>query len=116
MYKPNYKITPLITKYIGIISAAREAILSSPLLPKIESRLKQEALINRSHHSTSIEGNRLSKKQVAAIVSGERVSARAKDKKEVLNYISALKFIDKYGQDIRKMTSSVILNLTTLRM
>lgn len=114
MYKPNYKITPVITKYIGMISAAREAILGSPLLPKIESRLKQEALISRSHHSTSIEGNRLSKEQVAAIVSGKRVTAKPKDKKEVLNYISALKFIDKYGRDIRKMTSSTVLKIYKL--
>jgi Fic family protein len=114
MYNPNYKITPLITKYIGIISAAREAILSSPLLPKIESRLKQEALINRSHHSTSIEGNRLSKEQVAAIVSGERIVARPRDKKEVLDYIAALKFIDKYGRDIKKMTATVVLKIHKL--
>jgi len=114
MYKPNYKITPAITKYIGVISAAREAILNSALLPRIESRLKQEALISRSHHSTSIEGNRLSKKQVAAIVSGEKVTAAPRDKKEVLNYISALKFIDKYGRDIKRIASSAILKIHKL--
>jgi len=96
------------------MSAAREAILSCPLLPKIESRLKREALISRSHHSTSIEGNRLSKEQVAAIVSGKRVTAKPKDKKEILNYISALKFIDKYGRKIVKMTPSTILKIHDL--
>lgn len=114
MYKPNYKITPIITKYIASISSAREAVLSSPLLPKVESRLKREALISRSHHSTSIEGNRLSKEEVARIVSGGKISARPKDKKEVSNYIAALKFIDKYGRDIKKMTLSVILKLHKL--
>jgi len=114
MYKPNYKITPIITKYIGVISAAREAVLSSPLLPKIESRLKKEALISRSHHSTSIEGNRLSKVQVAAIVSGQNITARPKDKKEVQNYISALRFIDKYARHIKKMTPSSILKIHSL--
>jgi Fic family protein len=76
--------------------------------------LKREALISRSHHSTSIEGNRLSKEQVAVIVSGGKVEARPKDKKEVLNYLSALKFIDKYGRNIKVFTSAVILKLHKL--
>jgi Fic family protein len=114
MYRPNYKITPIITRHIAAISAAREVILNSPLLPKIESRLKREALISRSHHSTSIEGNRLSKEQVAIIVSGGRVTARPRDRKEVLNYISALKFIDRYGQSIKTFTPAVILKLHKL--
>jgi Fic family protein len=114
MYKPNYKITPIITKEIGAIAAAREAILSSPFLPKIENRLKKDALINRSHHSTSIEGNRLSREQVALIVSGKKLPARSKDKKEVMNYISTLKFIDKYGRNIKRMTPSTILKIHNL--
>lgn len=113
-FKPNYKITPIITKYIGLISAAREAILDSPLLPKIEKQLRKEALISRSHHSTSIEGNRLSKEQVAKIVSGGQVEARPKDKREVLNYVAALEFIDKQGRVMKKMTPAVILKLHQL--
>ncbi len=114
MYKPKYKITPKITKYIGEISASREAILNSAILPRIIPLLKKEALINRSHHSTSIEGNPLSKEQVAIIVSGGKIKAREKDKKEVLNYIKALKFIDKYGRNIKKYTPATILKLHEL--
>jgi len=114
MYKPNYRITPVITKLVAAISSAREAIMSSPILPKIESRLKKDALISRSHHSTSIEGNRLSREQVAVIVSGGKVEARPRDKNEVLNYIEALKFIDKYGKGIQKVNSALILKLHEL--
>jgi len=114
MYKPNYKITAVITGHIAAISSAREAILNASILPKIESRLKRDALISRSHHSTSIEGNRLSKDEVAVIVSGGKIAARPKDKKEVLNYISALKFIDKYGRNVKTFSPSVILKLHKL--
>ena len=114
MYKPNYRITPIITRQIAEISSAREAILNSPLLPRIENRLKREALINRSHHSTSIEGNRLSKDEVAIIASGKNVKARPRDKQEVLNYIKALKFIDKHGRHIQHFTPAVILKLHKL--
>jgi len=114
MYKPNYKITPIITRQIAEIAAAREAILNSPLLPKIESRLRRDALISRSHHSTSIEGNRLSKEEVAAIVSGKRIEAGPRDKQEILNYISALRFIDKHGRHIQKFTPTIILKLHKL--
>lgn len=70
--------------------------------------------MSRSHHSTSIEGNPLSKEQVAIIASGGKIAARPKDKKEVLNYISALKFIDKHGKNINRITSVTILKLHQL--
>jgi Fic family protein len=114
MYKPNYKITPRTTRQIAEISSAREAILSSPLLPKIESRLKKDAMVSRSHHSTSIEGNHLSENEVAIIASGGKIAARPRDKQEVLNYISALKFIDKHGRNIKIFTPAVILKLHKL--
>ncbi|MBU0671473.1 MAG: Fic family protein [Candidatus Margulisbacteria bacterium] len=85
--------------------------MDAPILPSIEKELKLEALISRTHHSTSIEGNRLSKEEVAIIVSGGKLEARPKDKKEVLNYIAALKFVDKYGPSIKQMTPAVVLKL-----
>ena len=114
MYMPNYKITPKIAKDISIISAAREVILNSPILPKIESRLKRNALLSRSHHSTSIEGNPLSQEQVAIIAAGGKITARPKDKKEVLNYISTLKFVDKHGKNIKQITPKIVLKLHQL--
>jgi len=92
------------------ISAAREVILNSPLIPKWEVALRREAIIHSAHSSTSIEGNRLSLKQVSELAQGREIIAIQKDKQEVLNYLNVLENIGKlakresiFGKDILKI-------------
>ena len=80
------------------ISAAREVILNSPLIPKWEVALRREAIIHSAHSSTSIEGNRLSLKQVSELAQGREIIAIQKDKQEVLNYLSILENIGKLAK------------------
>jgi len=98
MYKPNFTITNKIFNYIADISASREIILNAPLLPKWEVKLRKEAILKMSHHSTSIEGNRLTLNEVNKLLNGEDISAWEKDKKEVLGYIKTLEYIDDLGE------------------
>ena len=91
MFKPNFKYTNKIVKLLIKISAAREIILSSPLIPKWNVTLKQEAIIHSAHSSTSIEGNRLSLEQVSELARGKEITAARRDKQEVLNYLDVLR-------------------------
>ena len=93
MFKPNFRITNKIINYIADIAADREVILNSPLIPKWEVALRKEAIIRSAHSSTSIEGNRLSLKQVSNLAQGREVMATRKDKQEVLNYLNVLRNI-----------------------
>ena len=93
MFKPNFKYTNKTVKLLIKISAAREIILSSPLIPKGNVTLRQEAIIHSAHSSTSIEGNRLSLEQVSELARGREITAARKDKQEVLNYLDVLKNI-----------------------
>jgi len=77
--------------------SGREIIEHSKLIPKWELNLKKEARIHNAHSSTSIEGNRLTLEQVAALSENKEVIATEKDKKEVLNYLKALDAIPKYA-------------------
>lgn len=77
--------------------AGREVIERSRLIPKWELKLKKEARIHNAHSSTSIEGNRLTLEQVAALAENKEVVATEKDKKEVLNYLKALDSIPDYA-------------------
>jgi len=95
MYKPNFKYTNKMVQLLTRISAAREVILNSPLIPRWEVDLRREAIIRNAHSSTSIEGNRLSLEQVSDLAQGREVMATRKDKKEVLNYLNALENIGK---------------------
>jgi len=91
MFKPKFKYTNKIVKLLTKISAAREIILNSPLIPKWNVTLRQEAIIHSAHSSTSIEGNRLSLKQVSELARGREITATRRDKQEVVNYLDVLK-------------------------
>ncbi|MBA7688099.1 hypothetical protein ES703_96575 [subsurface metagenome] len=93
MFKPKFKYTNKIVKLLTRISAAREVILNSPLIPKWNVTLRQEAIIHSAHSSTSIEGNRLSLEQVSELARGREITAARRDKQEVLNYLDVLKNI-----------------------
>lgn len=95
MFKPKFKYTNDIVRLLTKISAAREVILNSPLIPRWEVTLRRQAIIHSAHSSTSIEGNRLSLEQVSALAQGREVMATRKDKQEVLNYLNVLENIGK---------------------
>lgn len=113
MYKPHYKLTNEIANNIARISADREAILRSPILPSIEDKLRKDALISRTHHSTSIEGNPLSQAEVAIIIDGGKIPARPKDKQEIINYVSVLKYLDS-ASSWKEITVATILRIQAL--
>lgn len=95
MFKARFRYTNKIVRLLTRISAAREVILNSPLIPRWEVALRREAIIHSAHSSTSIEGNRLSLEQVSDLVHGREVMATRKDKQEVLNYLNVLENIGK---------------------
>lgn len=113
MFKPNYQLTNKITNDIVAIAEAREAILLSPILPKVENKLRQDAKISRTYHSTSIEGNPLNLPQVKIIAEGGKLIAREKDKQEIKNYLAALNFLEKAAKT-DKLTISILLKLQCL--
>ncbi len=99
MFKQNFKYTNKTVKLLTRISAARETILSSPLIPKWNVTLRQEAIIHSAHSSTRIEGNRLSLEQVSELARGREITATRRDKQEVLNYLEVLKNIKNLIKD-----------------
>jgi Fic family protein len=98
-FEPKYTITSKILNNISKIMAGREIIEHSKIIPKWELKLKKEARIHNAHSSTSIEGNRLTLEQVAALSENKEVIATEKDKREVLNYLEALDFIPGYSSE-----------------
>jgi len=110
MFKPNFKYTNKTVKLLTRISTTKETILNSPLIPKWNVTLRQEAIIHSAHSSTSIEGNRLSLKQVSELARGREVTATRRDKQEVLNYLDVLKNIKNLVKN-NFITEKDILNI-----
>lgn len=109
MFKPIFRYTNEIVRLLTRISAAREVIFNSPLIPRWEVALRREAIIHSAHSSTSIEGNRLSLEQVSELAQGREVTATRKDRQEVLNYLKALENLGEFAE--KKITEKDILNI-----
>lgn len=99
MYSPTYTITNSIVRNIGSIEAAKEVIENAPLLPYWEKRFQEDAAVRTVHYGTHIEGNELSLLQVQKVLDGERIVARERDVKEVINYRKVLDYIDRVAKN-----------------
>ncbi len=110
LYNPKYTITDKVLNNISQITAGREVIEHSRLIPKWELRLRKEARLHNAHSSTSIEGNKLTLEQVKALSENKEVIATAKDKQEVVNCLKALDAIPQYASK-KKITLNLFLDI-----
>lgn len=101
MYKPRYTINNAILKHIGTIEAAREIILSAPLLPAWEKRFRDDAIVRTVHHGTHIEGNELNRDEAMRVISGQNIVGRSRDIQEIINYRNVLRYIEYLGTESR---------------
>lgn len=98
MFKPQYRISNhflTLAEKIAVISAKIDSVKVK--LPQI-AKLQIEAQERNTHSSTAIEGNTLTLAQVTALNQKADINADAKEKQEVLNYLNALRWIEKKGQ------------------
>ena len=85
MYEPKFSITNKILKNIGIVEAAREVIVNSPMVPAYEKKFREEAIVRTVHHGTHIEGNELNITEAAQVLKGQPIVGRDRDIQEVIN-------------------------------
>lgn len=107
MFIPKLTITNTLLKRIARIDAAQEVILNAPLVPAWERKFQQEAVNRSAHHSTKIEGNELSMKDVEKVLTGGRIQTRRiRDIQEVINYRNAIQYISEHFSEAeRKMVT-----------
>lgn len=118
MLTPQFKITNKIVSLLTAIAAAKAVIERARILPKHELRLRRQALVRMTHSSTAIEGNMLNIHQVGELAKGrgkgKKVDAPRRDIFEVVNYLAAMKYIDKVVAKKRPITEKVILKIHRL--
>jgi Fic family protein len=94
-YEPNYSITPLLVNMIEQIAALRERILGATVNVVWIPALQMDSMARNAHSSTAIEGNPLTLEQVRAIEEGREVPAAERSKREIVNYLAGLRYIEK---------------------
>ncbi|MBI2459154.1 MAG: hypothetical protein HYV53_01205 [Parcubacteria group bacterium] len=114
MYNPKYNLNNKILSNLTAIAEAKGIIDRAKILPQQELRLRRQAVIRMTHHSTEIEGNRLNMGQVEALYAKKKIDAPDRDIYEVKNYLNALKYIEKVIADKKPITEKVILKIHKL--
>ncbi len=110
-YTPTFTITPTLLRLIEEITALREKILAAAVLVPWIPVLQKDARIRNTHSSTAIEGNPLTLEQVRLLEEGESLPAQPeRARREVLNYLAGLRFIEKQA-DKKRITHGDVLKL-----
>ncbi len=109
MFKPKFTITNKINKALLEIERARGFLEAAKLKESWIKEMQSEALILEAHHSTHIEGTRLSLSQAQKILAGKQVKGvRPDDRQELLNYRNAMDFVSEYLDKKSEITEELI--------
>ncbi len=96
-YQPKLNITSHLMTTIEEIAALREKILAATVQVPWVPSLQKDARVRNTHSSTAIEGNPLTLEQVRLLEEGQPLPAETpRSKKEVLNHLAGLRFIEKH--------------------
>ena len=109
MFKPKFTITNKISNNLTTIERVRGFLEATELKEEWLTAMQNRALILETHHSTHIEGTKLTLEQAIKILSGEDVKGvNVDDKKELLNYKKAMDFASKYIEIDEYITEDII--------
>ena len=98
-YEPQFSITPQLLRLVEQAAALRERIQSAAVELSWIPALQKDTRTRNSHASTAIEGNPLTLEQVRALEEGRELSAvETRPKREILNYFSGLRYIEKHAK------------------
>lgn len=94
-YIPAFRrYDPAVVAALGRIERARGIIDGAQVLPAQEDILRRDALVGSVHYSNLIEGNELPVIEALRAVD-EELAPTDKSKLELVNYVEALKFIER---------------------
>jgi Fic family protein len=112
-YAPHFTITPALLARVEAIAALRERIQGAAVQVAWIPALQKDTRARNAHSSTAIEGNPLTLEQVRAVEAGEALSVPARARREVVNYFTALRHVEKQAAKTR-LTHEDVLRLHTI--
>ncbi len=108
-FQPRFTITHAITAHLTRIERARGFLEAAELSAGWLKEMEQRALVLEAHHTTHIEGTRLTLAQAEVILDGKVVQeADPDDVRELLNYRAAFEFVSGYLKSQAPITEGLI--------
>src|SRR3989304_3879202 len=110
MFEPKFSFTSKIVNSLARIERFYGTLLEQELMPSLALSLSQENQVLSTHHSTSIEGNPLSPRDVTNIVLGDQIPI-TKSEKEVKNYFATINRIGVLSKKREPISADLTLSL-----
>jgi Fic family protein len=108
-FKPLFTITNRITTGLAHIERARGFLESTAFSSSWVEEMGRRAIILEAHHTTHIEGTRLTLDQAVRLMDGIPVpDADPDDIRELLNYRTAFEFVSGYLEDGGPITEGLV--------
>lgn len=107
--QPKFSITNAITAALTRIERARGFLEAATLSEDWVLAMGERALVLEAHHTTHIEGTRLTLDQAERLMAGEAVpEADPDDARELLNYRRAFEFVSEYLDSGSPITEGLV--------
>jgi Fic family protein len=107
--KPHFTITYAMTQGLAQIERARGFLEAAQLSEKWVRQMSERALLLEAHHTTHIEGTRLTLDQAELLLAGQPVpQADVNDVRELLNYRDAFHLVSKYLDSGAPITEGLV--------
>lgn len=110
MFEPKFSFTSKIVNTLASIERLYGSLLEQELVPSLALKLSQENQILATHHSTSIEGNPLSPRDVTNLILGDQIPT-TKSEREVKNYFAVLNKISVLAKSREPISAKLTLEL-----
>jgi Fic family protein len=108
-FKPSFTITNRITAALTRIERARGFLEAATLSEAWVREMGRRALILEAHHTTHIEGTRLTLEQAERLMAGSPVpEANPDDVRELMNYREAFEFVSEVLETGGSITEGLI--------
>jgi Fic family protein len=116
-FSPIFAITSRIANALMRIEAIKQAVGTLPINPRVLATLRESARLFSTHYSTMIEGNRLTRQQVADVIEEhQHFPGRERDQNEVQGYYAALDAVDDHARRALKLSELALQKLHALVM
>lgn len=109
MFRPRYTITDGINNALLEIERARGFLDAANIKEEWLEDKRVDAMVLEAHHSTHIEGTRMTLPQAQRILAGEEVEGVDRDdRQELLNYREAMDYVSEYLGRMGDITEGLI--------
>ena len=109
-FQPSFHITHRMTAGLTRIERVRGFLEAARLSEDWLATMRSRAFLLEAHHTTHIEGTRLTLEQAERLLAGEAVAGtNPDDVRELLNYRDAFEFVSGYLNDGGPVTEGLIV-------